>query len=291
MTIVEGKKNITIENIKDFDVSHIFDCGQCFRWNKEEDGTYTGVVGDKVINVGQIGSTVVFNNVTKYDYDSAIKKYFDLDTDYTEIKNAVNTDEIMDEAIKFGWGIRILNQDEWETMISFMISANNRIPMIKKVIENLSKSFGSFICNYKGKEYYAFPTAEQLSNAPLEKIQECKAGFRSQRIKEAATRFLQEKSFVYNIKNTSYDEGLEYLKTYSGIGDKVANCILLFSMKQFDTFPVDVWVRRVMQTLYVDKNTNDKEIRRFAENKFGKLSGYAQQYLFYYARELNIGKY
>ena len=207
MTIVEGKKNITIENIKDFDVSHIFDCGQCFRWNKEEDGTYTGVVGDKVINVGQIGSTVVFNNVTKYDYDSAIKKYFDLDTDYTEIKNAVNTDEIMDEAIKFGWGIRILNQDEWETMISFMISANNRIPMIKKVIENLSKSFGSFICNYKGKEYYAFPTAEQLSNAPLEKIQECKAGFRSQRIKEAATRFLQEKSFVYNIKNTSYDEG------------------------------------------------------------------------------------
>lgn len=290
MTIIESNKKLIIENIKDFDASHIFDCGQCFRWNKEEDGTYTGVVGNKVINVGQVGSTVVFNNVTKDDYDSVIKNYFDLDTDYTEIKNAVNTDEIMDEAIKFGWGIRILNQDEWETMISFMISANNRIPMIKKVIENLSKSFGSFICNYKGKDYYAFPTAEQLSNAPLESIQECKAGFRSPRIKEAATRFLHEKSIIYNIKNTSYEEGLNYLKTYCGIGDKVANCILLFSMKQFDTFPVDVWVRRVMQTLYVDKNTNDKEIRRYAENKFGKLSGYAQQYLFYYARELNIGK-
>jgi len=290
MIINESSNKLIIEDIKDFNVSHIFDCGQCFRWNKEEDGTYTGVVGDKVINVGQAGSTVVFNNANMEDYDSVIKNYFDLDTDYSEIKNKINTDDIMDKAIKFGDGIRILNQDEWEIMISFMISANNRIPMIKKVIENLSKSFGSFICNFKGKDYYAFPTAEQLSSAPLEKIKDCKSGFRSPRIKEAATRFLQEKDIIYNIKNTNYEEGLNYLKTYCGIGDKVANCVLLFSMKQFDTFPVDVWVRRVMQTLYVDKNTNDKEIRSFAESKFGNLSGYAQQYLFYYARELNIGK-
>ncbi|MFA9424263.1 MAG: DNA-3-methyladenine glycosylase, partial [Sedimentibacter sp.] len=279
-----------IENIKDFNVSHIFECGQCFRWDKEEDGTYTGVVGDKVINVGQVGSKVVFNNVSLDDYNHILKDYFDMDTDYSKIKNAVNTDEIMGVAIEFGQGIRILNQDEWEIMISFMISANNRIPMIKKVIENLSNNFGNFICNYKGKDYYSFPTAEQLSNAPLEKIQACKSGFRSPRIKEAATRFLKEKDIIYNIKNTSYEEGLNYLKTYCGIGDKVANCVLLFSMKQFNTFPVDVWVRRVMQTLYVDENTNDKEIRRFAENKFGIFSGYAQQYLFYYARELNIGK-
>jgi N-glycosylase/DNA lyase len=213
-----------------------------------------------------------------------------MDTNYSEIKKCVNIDDIMDTAIKFGQGIRILNQDEWEIMISFMISANNRIPMIKKVIENISRYFGEYICNYRGREYYTFPTAENLSKAPLELIQECKAGFRSERIKEAAIRFLIEKETIYDLKNKTYDEGLEYLKTYKGIGDKVANCILLFSMKQFDTFPVDVWVRRVMQTLYVDKNTNDKEIRKFAENKFGKLSGYAQQYLFYYAREHGIGK-
>jgi N-glycosylase/DNA lyase len=289
MNIKEKNSQIVIEDIKDFNLNHIFDCGQCFRWNKEEDGTYTGVVKNKVINVDQNGSTVVFSNVSMNDYH-IIKEYFDLNTDYTEIKRSVNTDEIMAEAIKFGEGIRILNQDEWETMISFMISANNRIPMIKKVIENLSTSFGDFICNYRGRDYYSFPTAEQLSSADIEKIQECKAGFRSPRIKEAASRFLKEKDIIYNIKNTNYDEGLAYLKTYTGIGDKVANCILLFSMRQFDTFPVDVWVRRVMQTLYVDKDTKDADIRKFAENKFGKLSGYAQQYLFYYARENGIGK-
>ncbi len=289
MNIKEKNSQIVIEDIKDFNLNHIFDCGQCFRWNKEEDGTYTGVVKNKVINIEQNGSTVVFSNVSMNDYH-IIKEYFDLNTDYTEIKRSVNTDEIMAEAIKFGEGIRILNQDEWETMISFMISANNRIPMIKKVIENLSTSFGDFICNYRGRDYYSFPTAEQLSSADIEKIQECKAGFRSPRIKEAASRFLKEKDIIYNIKNTNYDEGLAYLKTYTGIGDKVANCILLFSMRQFDTFPVDVWVRRVMQTLYVDKDTKDADIRKFAENKFGKLSGYAQQYLFYYARENGIGK-
>lgn len=289
MNITEKNNKIIIENIKNFNVSHIFDCGQCFRWNKEEDGSYTGVVKNKVINVEQHDSKVVFNNITMDDYNM-VKEYFDLNTDYTEIKNKVNTDDIMDEAINFGSGIRILNQDEWETMISFMISANNRIPMIKKVIENLSFYFGDYICNYRGRDYYSFPTAEQLSVVPVEKIQECKAGFRAPRLKAAAERFLKDKNIVYNIKNTSYDEGLAYLKTYAGIGDKVANCILLFSMKQFDTFPVDVWVRRVMQTLYVDKDTKDADIQRFAENKFGKFSGYAQQYLFYYARENGIGK-
>lgn len=289
MDITANNNQIVIKDIRDFNLTHIFDCGQCFRWNKEEDGSYTGVVKNKVINVKQVGSQVVFSNVSKDDY-TLIKDYFDLDTDYAEIKNKVNTDDIMAKAIKFGEGIRILNQDEWETMISFMISANNRIPMIKKVIENLSSCYGDFIGSYRGRDYYSFPTAEQLSIVPVEKIQECKAGFRSPRLKEAALRFLNEKEIIYNLKNKSYDEGLDYLKSYAGIGDKVANCILLFSMKQFDTFPVDVWVRRVMQELYVDKSTKDADIRKFAENKFGNFSGYAQQYLFYYARENNIGK-
>lgn len=280
---------LIIEDIKDFNTTHIFDCGQCFRWNKEEDGSYTGVVSGKVINVSQLGTKVIFDNLTLDDYH-IVKDYFDLDTDYEKIKEKVSTDDIMKKAIDFGCGIRILNQDEWETMISFMISANNRIPMIKKVIENLSCKFGNFITSYRGRDYYSFPTPEQLAEAPVDKIIECKAGFRAPRIKDAAERFLNERDTIYDLKNKSYQEGLDYLKTYSGIGDKVANCILLFSMKQFDTFPVDVWVRRVMQTLYVDKDTSDKEIRRFAEEKFGDFSGYAQQYLFYYARELNVGK-
>jgi len=289
MNIIQKDNKIIVHDIRDFNITHIFECGQCFRWNREEDGSYTGVVKNKVINVLQQKNTVEFNNINTDDYD-IIKNYFDFDTDYETIKNTLNTDEIMAEAIKFGEGIRILNQEEWETMISFMISANNRIPMIKKVIENLSISFGDYIGNYRGKEYFSFPTAERLSAAPVERILECKTGFRAPRIKAAATRFLTEKDKIYNIKNMSYDEGLAYLKTYKGIGDKVANCILLFSMKHFDTFPVDVWVRRVMQTLYVSKETKDADIRKFAENKFGKYSGFAQQYLFYYARENGIGK-
>ena len=289
MNIIQKDNKIIVHDIRDFNITHIFECGQCFRWNREEDGSYTGVVKNKVINVLQQKNTVEFNNINTDDYD-IIKNYFDFDTDYETIKNTLNTDEIMAEAIKFGEGIRILNQEEWETMISFMISANNRIPMIKKVIENLSVSFGDYIGNYRGKDYFSFPTAERLSAAPVERILECKAGFRAPRIKAAATRFLTEKDKIYNIKNMSYDEGLAYLKTYKGIGDKVANCILLFSMKHFDTFPVDVWVRRVMQTLYVSKETKDADIRKFAENKFGKYSGFAQQYLFFYARENGIGK-
>jgi len=289
MNIIQKDNKIIVHDIRDFNITHIFECGQCFRWNREEDGSYTGVVKNKVINVLQQKNTVEFNNINTDDFD-IIKNYFDFDTDYETIKNTLNTDEIMAEAIKFGEGIRILNQEEWETMISFMISANNRIPMIKKVIENLSVSFGDYIGNYRGKEYFSFPTAERLSAAPVERILECKTGFRAPRIKAAATRFLYEKDKIYNIKNMSYDEGLAYLKTYKGIGDKVANCILLFSMKHFDTFPVDVWVRRVMQTLYVSKETKDADIRKFAENKFGKYSGFAQQYLFYYARENGIGK-
>lgn len=290
MNIIEKENRITVNGVKDFNIRHIFDCGQCFRWNKEEDESYTGVVKNKVINVLQEGNTVDFNNINSDDFQNSIKNYFDFDTDYETIKKTVNTDDIMAEAIKFGDGIRILNQDEWETMISFMISANNRIPMIKKVIENLSTSFGDYLGNYKGKDYYSFPSAESLAAAPVEKILECKAGFRAPRIKEAANRFLTERDQIYNIRNISYDEGLAYLKTYTGIGDKVANCVLLFSMRHFDTFPVDVWVRRVMQTLYVDKETKDADIKIFAEEKFGKFSGFAQQYLFYYARENGIGK-
>ncbi len=289
MNIDYKKNKLILSDVRDFNIKHIFECGQCFRWNREEDGTYTGVIQNKVINVKQNDSDVIINNVTESDID-LIEEYFDLKTDYAEIKKRVDTDEIMSEAIKFGYGIRILNQDEWETMVSFMISANNRIPMIKKVIENLSAAFGNYIGNYRGRDYFSFPDAEKLSKAKVEKIQECKAGFRSPRIKEAAERFLKERDIVYNIKNTSYDDGLAYLKTYAGIGDKVANCVLLFSMRQFDTFPVDVWVRRVMQTLYVDKTTKDVDIRKFAENKFGEFSGYAQQYLFFYARENGIGK-
>lgn len=290
MRIKEEKNKIIIKDQPDFEPCHIFECGQAFRWEKQKDSSYTVVSNGKVINVAKEKEDIIINNTDIEDFYNIWQDYFDLNTDYSSIKSTLDTDEIMETAINFGQGIRILNQDEFETMISFIISANNRIPMIKKVIENLSINFGDKIGEYNGKLYYSFPTYEQLAKAPIEIIRECKAGFRSERIKEAAIRIIDEKNTVYDLRNKSYDEALEYLLSYKGVGNKVANCILLFSMKQFSTFPVDVWVRRVMQELYVSKMTSDKEIRKFAEDKFGHMSGYAQQYLFYYARENGIGR-
>ncbi len=290
MRIKEEKNKIIIKDQPDFEPCHIFECGQAFRWEKQKNNSYTVVANSKVINVAKEKEDIIISNTNEEDFYNIWQDYFDLNTDYSSIKSTLDTDEIMKTAINFGQGIRILNQDEFETMISFIISANNRIPMIKKVIENLSINFGEKIGEYDGKLYYSFPTYEQLADAPIEIIRDCKAGFRSERIKEAAIRIIDEKNTVYDLRNKSYDEALEYLLSYKGVGNKVANCILLFSMKQFSTFPVDVWVRRVMQELYVSKMTSDKEIRKFAEDKFGHMSGYAQQYLFYYARENGIGR-
>ncbi|NLB32985.1 MAG: 8-oxoguanine DNA glycosylase, partial [Tissierellia bacterium] len=130
MNIIEKENRITVNGVKDFNIRHIFDCGQCFRWNKEEDESYTGVVKNKVINVLQEGNTVDFNNINSDDFQNSIKNYFDFDTDYETIKKTVKTDDNMALAIKFGEGMRSLNQGQCETMISIMISANNRIQMI-----------------------------------------------------------------------------------------------------------------------------------------------------------------
>ncbi|QSX04813.1 DNA-3-methyladenine glycosylase 2 family protein [Sedimentibacter sp. zth1] len=290
MKVQEKSDRLIISEQSDFEPKHIFECGQAFRWEKELDNSYTIVANKRVINVSKLNDEIIIKNSNKEDFNEIWKDYFDIDTDYSQIKSKLNNDDIMKKAIEFGTGIRILNQQEYEMIISFIISANNRIPMIKKVISNLSKKFGDFIQEYNSKKYYSFPSIERLANADVEKVAECKAGFRSERIILASQKIIQDKDIVYNLKSKTYDEGLEYLKTYKGIGDKVANCILLFSMKQFATFPVDVWVRRVMQTLYVPNTAKDLEIRKFAENKFKDLSGYAQQYLFFYARENDIGK-
>ncbi len=289
MKVIQERNKIILNGIKDFNLVHVFECGQCFRWIREEDESFTGVAYGKVINVKKDNDIFTINNTNINDYNSIWCKYFDLDNDYALIKEKLNKDDVMEKAIEFGTGIRILNQDEWETLISFIISANNRIPMIKKVIENISRNFGELICEYNGKKYYSFPRPEQLAKASVEELRECKAGFRAKRIKEAAERIVQEKEKLYLLSKGNYNDAFEYLKTYNGVGDKVAHCVLLFSMRQFSAFPVDVWVRRVMNELYLG-NSKDKEIREFAENKFGDLSGFAQQYLFYYARENGIGK-
>lgn len=292
MKIIEKDNKIILEDIsEDFDPQHVFDCGQCFRWLKEEDDSYTGVVQGKVVNVKKENDLIIFDNTNKEDFDNIWFDYFDLGRDYSEIKNELKVmDEYLEKATEFGKGIRILQQDGWEMLISFIISANNRIPMIQRAINNLSQKYGKFIGEYRGKKYYAFPTPEELSQASVEDIRACQTGFRDKYIKSVVDYVKENNENVLFYRRLNTDECIKELMKFNGVGPKVADCIALFGMQKYDTFPVDVWVKRVMEEFYVEDNLSLPKIRQFALEKFGYLAGFAQQYLFYYARELGIGR-
>ena len=280
-----------LENANSFKLKDIFECGQCFRWNKEEDESYTGVFGKNVLNVKKEGKDVIFKGVCEKDIKSVVEDYFDLKRDYEQIKKQLsNIDENMKKSILYGQGIRILNQDLWETIISFIISANNNIPRIKGIIERLSKNYGDEI-NYNGKIYYTFPTPEQLKDVTVEEYRKLGLGFRDIRLYETTHMILNKEIDLEKMQNNPNTiEVREQLLKLSGVGPKVADCILLFStLKRFEVFPIDVWVRRVMNDLYIkqqdETKVSKKQIEKIAQEKFGDLAGLAQQYLFYWRRE------
>lgn len=292
MNIIEKDNKVILEGIsEDFEPQHVFDCGQCFRWLREEDGSYTGVVQGRVINVKKENDLIIFDNTNKEEFENIWFDYFDLGRNYSEIKNELKVmDEYLEKATEFGKGIRILQQDGWEMLISFIISANNRIPMIQRAINNLSEKYGKLIGEYKGKKYYAFPTPDELSQASVEDIRACQTGFRDKYIKSVVDYVSENNEDVLSYRKLNTDECIKELIKFNGVGPKVADCIALFGMQKYDTFPVDVWVKRVMEEFYVEDNLSLPKIRKFALGKFGNLSGFAQQYLFYYARELGIGR-
>lgn len=281
-----------------FELKDIFECGQCFRWNKNEDETYTGIFTDCVINVEKQENKIIFkgkscNELTQKQFEEKIRKYFDLDRDYSKIKNILsNVDENLNLSVKYGEGIRILNQDLWETIISFIISANNNIPRIKGIIERMSSKYGKEI-EFEGKKYYTFPSKEELSKASVEDLRALGLGFRDVRVYETTKIILNNEISLEKLHIMTTNEARETLLTLPGVGPKVADCILLFStLKRFDVFPIDVWVRRVMNDLYIhnedETKVNKKEIQKLADEKFGNLQGIAQQYLFYWKRETAV---
>ena len=279
-----------LENQKSFCMKHIFECGQCFRWNKEEDKSYTGVIKDAVLNVKQEKNKIIFRGICKGDLKKVVREYFDLDNNYEIIKEKLSKiDNFMKKSIEFGDGIRILNQDLWECIISFIISANNNIPRIKKIIEAISKEYGEEI-SWRGKKYYFFPSIEALSKASVEDLRKLGTGFRDKRIYNTTKKIYEKEVDLDEIKQLKSSEEIEEkLLTLDGVGNKVANCIMLFSLKRYDVFPIDVWVRRVMNDLYLhkenEKEVDKKELQAFAEEKYKDLAGLAQQYLFYWRRE------
>lgn len=280
-----------IENIDSFELADIFDCGQCFRWNRQDDGSYTGVFKNNVMNVQKSENTVTFKGICDGNIEEIVRDYFDLDRDYDEIKEQLSKiDENVKTSIEYGKGIRILNQDLWEMIISYIISANNNIPRIKGIIERLSKAYGKEI-DWNGEKYYSFPTAEELKDVTVEDFRKLGTGFRDIRLYETTHMILDGKVNLVQLQNNPNTlEVREQLLSLSGVGPKVADCILLFStLKRFEVFPIDVWVRRVMNELYIknpDENkVNKKEIEKLAKEKFRNLAGIAQQYLFYWKRE------
>lgn len=265
--------------IKNFEISQIAESGECFRWRILEENKYAGVIFGKVCYVSQNGNLVEFDGVSEEEF----RHYFDLERDYAEIQQYYTNDSILQEAIRYGNGLRILNQDKFETLISFIISANNNIPRIKKSVEALASRFGKQIKD----DFYAFPTPEELAKASLEELKVCGLGYRDKYIYQTCRDILNGKDLEEIAKLPTSECKKELLK-FAGVGPKVADCIMLFSMQKYDAFPVDVWIKRIMEALYLKEERSLREITAFAKEKFGEYAGIAQQYLFLYAREKQI---
>lgn len=274
-----------IEDAADFFPAHIFDCGQCFRWRRQDDGSYTGIAGGRIANIAFVpyeeenagaGGRLVIRNCTAEDFEKFWRQYLDLDRNYGKIKRKLcRGDQAMKKAVRFGWGIRILQQELWETIVSFIISQNNHIPRIKGCIENLAEMFGDEAGSFDGKTWYNLPSPERLASLTVEDLAPVKLGYRA--------KYLIETARV--IARDGLPRNAQQLAALPGVGPKVAACILLFGMGQYEAFPIDVWMARVMHELYGFAEKDKNAMADFAADKFGKLGGFAQQYLFYYMRE------
>lgn len=279
---------ITIYNQKDFDIKQILECGQSFRFKQLDENKFSIVAHNRVIEVTTNGETIEIVGTNEADFFNIWLNYFDLNTDYQSIKNIISKDDVvMQNCIKYGSGIRILRQDPFEIIITFIISQNNRITMIKTVIENISRAYGTKI----DEENYAFPTFEQLKDISIEDLNSLKTGFRSKYIRDFLDKLSDNTINIENLKSLDNVSLKSELMKVKGIGSKVSDCICLFGFSRTSAFPVDVWIKRVVEYFYFDKKDIPiKEIEKFGIDNFGEYGGYAQQYLFYYAREEQIGK-
>ncbi len=255
------------------DLRQTLESGQCFRWRRCEDGSYVGISGRDILNIRQVNDGVILTA----DSESSIQRwlaYFDCGTDYEAIIRQFAADETLRLASQENRGIRILRQEPFETLISFIISQNNNIPRIIGIIERLCESFGEKISDKYGG-MWTFPGAKTLAALSPEELAPLRAGFRVRYILDAANKVADGRVSLDEIYDMSYDEGKAYLKTITGVGDKVADCVLLFAYHKTEAFPSDVWIKRVVAEYYSDG----------LPECMGDYKGIAQQYLFEYFRK------
>jgi len=278
MNILECENKIIIENLEHFNLSDTFDCGQCFRFNQTGD-YFEGVAFGKYLRIYQNQTEdKIYFETNPEDFHDIWRKFFDIDKDYNKIFEILRRDEILKKASDFCPGIRILKQEPFECLISFIFSQNNNIPRIKKIIGRLCENFGEKII-YDNKIYYTFPNAEKIANLTIEDLDVIKSGFRAKYILDAAKKVASGEIDLNAIYHMTASEGSEYLKRIKGVGEKVSACVLLFAYNKLDAFPVDVWIKKVLEKYYPAGFDYKKT--------FGEYAGIANAYLFYYERENN----
>ncbi|MDD5903255.1 MAG: DNA glycosylase [Oscillospiraceae bacterium] len=261
---------IKLCDAKSLDIEKTFECGQCFRWNCNEKGIYTGVVGKYLAEVSVENGEVY---ITSEAPPELWFDYFDLDTDYAAVSAGFDGD-YLHNCVEYGFGIRILRQDSWEALCSFIISQCNNITRIKGIVERLCEGFGEkFEAN--GKIYYSFPSAERLADLEPEDLAVIRAGYRAEYIINAAKAVASGELDLDTLKACDYREAIKALRQIRGIGEKVANCVVLFGLYHMEAFPIDVWMKRALKENFSPD---------FDPSSLGKYAGLAQQYIFYYAR-------
>lgn len=272
-------------------------CGQVFRWNKKGNWWY-GVTNGKAVKVCQINNELEFVNLNQ----KFVENYFGLDDDLQEIRAAIGKDVHIRKALSEFWGLRIIRQDPWECLISYICATYKNIQAIKHMVLNLSIKFGNRTW-LDGMEFFTFPSPKKLANATINDLLECGLGYRAKYVKETSKQILKNRFELNSFRKMSYTKAKKQILNFAGVGPKVADCVLLFSLGKTEAFPVDRWVERVILNHYFKElppelaqkiikrqgltNSNYARLNAFGREYFGKYAGYAQEYLYHYER-INI---
>lgn len=276
----------TLNEDEYFSLKHTVECGQFFRWEKINDWYYM-TIKDIIVKIRQKPNTHSLLYISSKKLKHAfLDIFFRFDDNLKEIVKEINKDTLINEAINEYSGMRILRQDPWECLISYIISAKNNIPAIRRSVNLLSERYGKKI---KLKDYtsYSFPTPKELKKAGLEDLEECGLAFRSKYVLKTTEMIADGQFSLEQLKGNRYEDAKEMLMCLPGVGEKVADCVCLFALDKLEAFPVDVWTKRAIQDRYfADKIISEKKAREFGRRYFGRYAGYAQEYLFHYKRNL-----
>ena len=273
MTCIDRDGEVKIAGVSDFDLVRTFQCGQCFRWDANEYGVYTGVAKGRVARLRRVGDNILVSGTVE-DFEAVWRDYFDLDRDYENIRKLLCIDDFMQNATAFGAGIRILRQDSWEALCSFIISQCNNIPRIKKIISTLCSEFGEKL-QFEGGVYYAFPSPDRLAGLNAADLNILRCGYRAEYIISAARAVAGGALDLDSLSRMTPDAARAELKKLRGVGDKVADCAILYGLNMLGAFPLDVWMKRAVAKYYGQS---------FDPGIFSPYAGIAQQYIYYYSR-------